>query len=122
MSPEQARGEETDKRADIWSFGCVLFEMLAGRKTWDGRTVTDVIAAIVAREPEWKSLPVNLHPRIRQLLERCLSKEVRDRYTGVADARVDIRTVLADPSGVIIQPVAEVQTKQPCFDFLLCYL
>ena len=103
MSPEQARGEATDRRADIWAFGCVLFEMLTGRQTWGGRTVTDVIAALVAREPEWNSLPPNLHPRLRLLLERCLEKEPKDRYQGVGDARVDIQTVLADPSGVLVQ-------------------
>ena len=83
MSPEQARGEATDKKADVWAFGCVLFEMLTGRQTWGGRTVTDVIAALVAREPEWNSLPPNLHPRLRLLLERCLEKEPKDRYQGI---------------------------------------
>ena len=100
MSPEQARGEDTDRRTDIWAFGCVLFEMLTGKKTWSGRTVTDVIAAIVARTPEWESLPPRLHSRIRVLLERCLEKEAKDRYQGIGDARVEIQKVLADPGGV----------------------
>ena len=113
MSPEQARGEATDRRADVWAFGCVLFEMLTGRQTWGGRTVTDVIAALVAREPEWNSLPPNLHPRLRLLLERCLEKEPKDRYQGVGDARVDIQTVLADPSGVLVQPAADVVQVAP---------
>ena len=113
MSPEQARGESTDKRADVWAFGCVLFEMLTGRQTWGGRTVTDVIAGLVAREPEWNSLPPNLHPRLRLLLERCLEKETKDRYHDVADVRVDIQKVLADPGGVIVQPVADVIQAPP---------
>jgi len=113
MSPEQARGENADQRADVWAFGVVLFEMLTGRRTFEGRTVSDVLAAVLAKEPQWNSLPDNLHPRLRQLLERCLSKEVRDRYTGVGDARVDIETVLADPSGVLVQPVAEVVQAAP---------
>ena len=113
MSPEQARGEATDRRADVWAFGCVLFEMLTGRQTWGGRTVTDVIAALVAREPEWNSLPPNLHPRLRLLLERSLEKETKDRYQGIADARVDIQKALADPSGVLVQPTGDVAQVPP---------
>ena len=113
MSPEQARGETTNKRADIWAFGCVLFEMLTGRQTWDGRTVTDVIAGLVAREPEWNSLPPNLHPRLRLVLERCLEKESKDRGHDIADVRVDIQKVLADSTGVLTQPLAEVVQAPP---------
>ncbi len=107
MSPEQARGQEVDKRADVWAFGVVLFEMLTGRGTFDGGTVSDVLAGVLAKEPHWNTLPSNLHPRIRLLLERCLEKEARDRYHDIADVRVDIQTVLADPSGVLVQPVDE---------------
>ncbi len=107
MSPEQARGQEVDKRADIWAFGCVLFEMLTGRGTFDGGTVSDVLAGVLRADPDWNSLPANLHPRIRLLLERSLEKEARDRYHDIADVRVDIQKVLADPDGVIVQPVAE---------------
>ena len=113
MSTEQARGENTDQRADVWAFGVVLFEMLTGRRTFEGRTVSDVLAAVLAKEPQWNGLPDNLHPRLRQLLERSLAKEPRDRYTGVGDARVDIQTVLADPGGVLAQPVAEVAQAAP---------
>ena len=108
MSPEQARGQEVDKRADVWAFGVVLFEMLTGRGTFDGGTVSDVLAGVLAKEPRWDALPPNLHPRIRQLLDRCLEKEVNDRYHDIADARVDIHRVLADPDGVIAQPVGHV--------------
>ena len=113
MSPEQARGEATDKRADIWAFGVVLFEMLTGQGTFDGRTVSDGLAGVLAKEPHWNTLPLNLHPRIRLLLERCLEKEAKDRYHDIADARVDIQKALADPSGVIVQPVADVAQAAP---------
>ena len=113
MSPEQARGENADQRADVWAFGVVLFEMLTGRRTFEGRTVSDVLAAVLAKEPQWNSLADNLHPRLRQLLERCLAKEPRDRYAGVGDPRVDIQSVLADPGGVLVQPVAEVVQTAP---------
>ena len=97
MSPEQARGQEVDKRADIWAFGCVLFEMLTGRQVYEGPTASDVLAGVLAREPDWKSLPPNVHPRIRLLLERCLEKEAKDRYHDIADVRVDIQRALGDP-------------------------
>ena len=107
MSPEQASGSTSDRRADIWSFGVVLFEMLTGQQVFPGETVSHVLAGVLAKEPTWKTLPLNLHPRIRLLLERCLEKEAKDRYHDVADVRVDIQTVLADPDGAIVQPVAE---------------
>ena len=113
MSPEQARGEATDKKADVWAFGCVLFEMLTGRATFGGKTVSDVLAGVLRIDPEWKSLPPNLHPRIRLLLERSLEKESKHRYQGIADARVDIQKALADPSGVLGQPTGDVAQAQP---------
>ena len=113
MSPEQARGEATDKKADVWAFGCVLFEMLTRQATFGGKTVSDVLAGVLRIDPEWKSLPPNLHPRIQLLLERCLEKEAKDRYQGVGDARVDIQTVLADPSGVLVQPTGDVAQAPP---------
>ena len=99
MSPEQARGEAVDQRADVWAFGCVLFEMLTGRRAFDGETVSDTLAAVLRAEPEWQRLPSGLHPDLRRLLERCLEKKVRDRYQGIADARVDIQHVLRSPLG-----------------------
>jgi serine/threonine protein kinase/Tol biopolymer transport system component len=112
MSPEQTRGENVDKKADIWAFGCVLFEMLAGRGMFEGRTVSDTLAAVLMREPDWKQLPHNLHPRIRSLLERCLEKEAKNRYSGIGDARVDIQKALADPSGVFGQPITLVEPRR----------
>ena len=113
MSPEQARGETTDKKADVWAFGCVLFEMLTRQPTFSGKTVSDVLAGVLRIDPEWKSLPPNLHPHIRLLLERSLEKESKDRYHDIADARLDIQTALADPSGVLVQPNGEVAQAAP---------
>jgi serine/threonine-protein kinase len=113
MSPEQARGEATDRKADVWAFGCVLFEMLTRQATFDGKTVSDVLAGVLRTDPEWKSLPPNLHPQIRLLLERSLEKESKDRYHDIADARLDIQKALADPNGVLVQPTGDVGQAQP---------
>jgi len=112
MSPEQARGKPVDKRADIWAFGCVLFEMLTGRAAFSGKDVTDILAAVIRSEPEWKSLPANLHGRLREVLERCLEKEAKDRYHDIADVRVDIQKVLTDPNGVFVQPFATAEPRK----------
>src|SRR5512136_710549 len=109
MSPEQAKGKSVDKRADIWAFGVVLFEMLTGRQLFTGENVSETLAAVLKSEPEWKRLPVNLHPRIRFLLERCLEKEPKNRYGSISEARVEIQKVLADPSGVLVRPTTEIK-------------
>jgi serine/threonine protein kinase/Tol biopolymer transport system component len=113
MSPEQAKGKSVDKRADIWAFGVVLFEMLTGRQSFTGETASETLASVMKSEPEWDGLPINLHFRIRFVLERCLKKEPKDRYSGINDARVEIQEVLADPSGVFVQQVTatEPETK-----------
>ena len=112
MSPEQARGEGVTKQADIWAFGCILFEMLSGRRIWEGRSVTDVIASLVAREPEWKRLPAGLHPRVRFVLERCLEKEPANRYHEIADVRLEIAKALADPEGASTVVVGTRETRR----------
>jgi serine/threonine-protein kinase len=111
MSPEQARGKAVDKKSDIWAFGCVLFEMLTGHAAFSGRDVTEILAAVIRAEPEWTSLPANLHWRLREVIEHCLKKEAKDRYHDIADVRVDIQKALADPSGVLVQPTAGVEPK-----------
>src|SRR5512134_1330037 len=75
MSPEQARGQSVDKRTDIWAFGCVLYEMLAGRAAFAGTTVSDLIVAVLEREPDLTRLPVDTPASIRRLLQRCLKKD-----------------------------------------------
>jgi len=96
MSPEQARGKPVDKRADIWAFGAVLFEMLTGRVAFRGEDVSEILASVIRSEPDWKILPTNLHWRLKELLERCLEKDARNRYSGIGDARVDIQKVPAN--------------------------
>ena len=98
MSPEQARGEVVDHQADIWAFGCVLYELLTGSRAFDGRTTSDAIAAVLRAEPDWGRLPRGLHPRVRLLLERCLDKNATDRCHSIADARVDVQKALSDPA------------------------
>ena len=88
MSPEQARGKAVDARTDIWAFGCVLFEMLAGRPAFDGATASDIIAAILDREPAWRALPRSLPARVRHLLERCLDKDRSRRLQNIGEARI----------------------------------
>ena len=86
MSPEQARGLSVDKRTDIWAFGCVLYEMLTGRAAFASATISDTIAAILEREPDWRALPAHVPPPIRRLLQRCLEKDLRRRLHDVGDA------------------------------------
>jgi len=87
MSPEQARGKKVDKRADIWSFGVVLFEMLTGERLFAGETVSDVLAAVLTRDPDWKSLPATVPPNVRSLIERCLDRDPKKRLRDIGDAR-----------------------------------
>jgi serine/threonine protein kinase len=95
MSPEQARGQEVDKRCDIWAFGCVLFEMLSGSSAFAGAAMPDTFAAVVGSEPEWRQLPSGTPPEIRRLLTRCLQKDADRRLHDIADARIEIEEVLS---------------------------
>jgi Tol biopolymer transport system component len=95
MSPEQARGRSVDKRTDIWSFGCVLYECLTGRQAFAGDTVSDLIARILEREPDWDALPSRTPQRIRDLLKRCLDKDAKRRLRDIGDARIEIEDVIA---------------------------
>jgi eukaryotic-like serine/threonine-protein kinase len=98
MCPEQARGHAVGEQADIWSFGCVLYELLSGRRAFDGNTASDAIAAILARDPDWSALPAATPPGIRRLLERCLDKDAKRRLHDIADARVEISSRPANSS------------------------
>ena len=110
MSPEQARGKPVDKRADIWAFGCVFYEMLTGSPTWSGQTMTDVIAAAVTKEPDFSKLPVSLHPRIREVVARCLQKSAVQRFRDIGDVRIELGRVTSDPAGVSIRSGEELAT------------
>ena len=96
MSPEQARGQSVDKRADIWAFGCVIFEMLAGTAAFGGPTVSDIVVAVLEHEPDWKALPANIPPNLRRLIERCLQKDVRRRLRDIGDAHDYLTPMSAD--------------------------
>ena len=98
MSPEQAKGRGADKRSDIWAFGCVLFEMLAGEQLFGGEDVTESIAAIVRGEPQWRKLPPDTPAPIRRLLRRCLAKDPKERLTDIGVARLEINDALAAPA------------------------
>ncbi len=97
MSPEQAKGKSLDKRTDIWSFGCVFYEMLTAKKAFGGDTVTDTLAAILRSEPDWDSLPRETPQQIRDLLKRCLQKEQRLRLRDIGDARLEIEEARSHP-------------------------
>src|ERR1700758_2995360 len=75
MSPEQARGKAVDKRTDIWAFGCVLYEMLTGKQAFEGEDITEILAAVVKTEPDWRALPPATATKIRDLVRRCLQKD-----------------------------------------------
>ncbi|MGH9787337.1 MAG: serine/threonine-protein kinase, partial [Candidatus Acidiferrales bacterium] len=97
MSPEQARGKPLDKRTDIWSFGCLLYELLTARGPFGGDTVSDCIGAILHREPDWSLLPPETPPRVRQLLRRCLEKDAARRLRDIGDARLELEDALEKP-------------------------
>jgi Tol biopolymer transport system component len=110
MAPEQARGKPIDKRADIWAFGCVLYEMLTGRRAFDGGDISTTLAAVLKTDPEWSALPPDAPPSLRRLLSQCLQKEPRERLRDIGDARITIDRMLtgvgeesASPAGHLDQ-------------------
>jgi serine/threonine protein kinase/Tol biopolymer transport system component len=94
MSPDQARGRVVDKRADVWAFGCVMYEMLAGRRAFEGESISDTIVAVLERTPDWNALPARTPPGVRRLLRRCLEKNLLHRLHDIADARIEIDDTL----------------------------
>ena len=86
MAPEQAKGREADKRSDIWAFGCVLYEMLTGKRPFDGEDVNDTLANVLKIDPDWSALPSEIPPAIRTLLQSCLTKDRRHRVADISTA------------------------------------
>jgi Tol biopolymer transport system component/serine/threonine protein kinase len=103
MSPEQARGKEVDKRADIWAFGCVLFELLTARTIFAGDTVSDTLVGVLSGDPDWDALPEATPAKVRRLLERCLTRDVRRRLRDIGEARVMLEDAVG---GEVEAPVA----------------
>jgi len=113
MSPEQARGKPVDKRTDIWALGCVLFEMLAGQRTFTGDTISDNIAAIIEREPPWDRLPDATPPTVRRLLRRCLEKDPKRRLRDIGEARIELEDALANPApDELVRPEPGLMTRR----------
>ena len=86
MSPEQAKGFAADKRSDVWAFGCVLFEMLTGRRAFEGDDVSETLATVIKGEPDWNALPSNVPPAVRALIQGCLRKNKKERIGDISTA------------------------------------
>jgi len=112
MSPEQARGQPIDKRSDIWSFGCVLYEMLTNKVLFKGETASDTVANILQTEPDWQTLPLNTPSNIRVLLRRCLEKDPTHRLHDIADARIEISETLAGTLDKFVLPTESKSSPQ----------
>ena len=113
MSPEQARGEATDERSDIWSFGCVLYEMLTGSVPFEGGTPSDTLAGILEREPDWEALPKSTPANIHVLLRRCLEKDPRRRIRDIGDASIEISETVTLPSTIPPVTTSSVAISRP---------
>ncbi|MHC4144379.1 MAG: protein kinase domain-containing protein, partial [Planctomycetota bacterium] len=105
MSPEQSRGNPTDHRTDIWSFGCIIYQMLTGHSPFESDTATDTLARIIERQPDWELLPQETPENIRVLLRHCLEKNQDERLGGIADAAIEISETLSRPATTTAAPV-----------------
>jgi hypothetical protein len=112
MSPEAARGRTVDKRADVWAFGCMLYEMLSGKLAFAGETVSDTMAAVLTREPDWAALPARTSPLVRGLLARCLQKDPKERLRDIGDARIELREGTHADRAVETGPAAASKTPR----------
>ena len=112
MSPEQAKGRQVDKRADIFAFGCVLYEMLTGRPTFDGEDVSEILAHVLTREPDWTRLPVKVPSRVGDLLRLCLEKNVKNRCSDATDVRLLIVQALKEPLMEVAPLYAAPRTRE----------
>ena len=122
MSPEQARGKPVDTRTDIWAFGCCLYEALTAAKTFEGESVTDVLAAVVKNEPLWDALPTDTPFRVRDVLRRSLQKDKRMRCHHVADARLELQDAEREPHGPVDDMAAAIEGRTPLVSFVVTAL
>ena len=113
MSPEQAKGRPADKRSDVWAFGCVLYEMLTGRRAFEGDEVSDTLAFILTREPDWSALPTTIPSSVRTLLRRCLIKDRKRRLDSAAAVRLEIDDALTSPAPAMPLPAATPSPRIP---------
>ena len=116
MSPEQARGKPVDERADIWAFATVLYEMLTGRKTFEGETVSDTLAAILTKEPDWSALPADTPASVRRVLRRCLDRDPKTRIHDIADARLELDEPSLPPAGPV--PIPYPSSRIPAWGWI----
>ena len=111
MSPEQARGKSIDKRADIWAFGCILYECLTGAKVFEGETTTETLAAVLKGDPNWDALPATTPQSIRFILRRCLQKDPARRLRDIGDLRLELEEILENPGDALRQTVVSVESR-----------
>jgi serine/threonine protein kinase len=119
MSPEQARGRAVDKRADIWTFGVVLFEMLTARRPFGGETVSEILAAVIKDEPSFEALPAGLPPAVRGVLRRCLVKDPARRLHDIADARLLLEDAEREPEAPPSAPARAPRRGREALAWLL---
>src|SRR5579871_3406750 len=114
MAPEQARGKPVDRRADIWAFGVVLYEMLTGKRAFEGETVSDILAAVIMKEPDWNAVPASTPAYLRRLLRRCFEKDPKRRLQAIGEARIAIENPEQDqaPAAVAAVPTARPSMLQ----------
>jgi eukaryotic-like serine/threonine-protein kinase len=113
MSPEQAKGKPVDKRADIWAFGVVLYEMLTGQLMFARETVTETLAQVILKDPDWNALPADVPPRVRELLSHCLVRDPRQRLRDIGDARIAIDEAMQQPAALTpVQPSAPTRSRR----------
>jgi serine/threonine protein kinase len=111
LSPEQARGQPVDTRTDVWAFGCIVYEMITGHRAFAGDTVSDTIARILEREPDWGALPASTPPGLRRLVTQCLEKDPKRRLHAIADGRFDIDAALSEDASTTVSPVRRARAR-----------
>jgi eukaryotic-like serine/threonine-protein kinase len=112
MAPEQAKGKPVDRRADIWAFGCVVYEMLTGRKAFDGEDITDTIVAVMSRQPDWAVLPTTFPPQLLAMIRRCLEKDPQRRVPHMSVVRFAIDEALSSPASADPTPRAHARLSR----------